>query len=82
MRNNTYYMNETVSPEQKYCVPRRSERIQPEYKNLSNNRFGADGSLYITYLDVTEKLVQFPVKQIDIMRDRDNNQLGSVKLFL
>lgn len=82
MRNNTYYMNETVSPEQKYCVPRRSERIQPEYKNLSNIRFGADGSLYITYLDVTEKLVQFPVKQIDIMRDRDNNQLNNyMKIF-
>ncbi|MCI8867898.1 MAG: hypothetical protein HFE61_07115 [Anaerotignum sp.] len=77
VRNNTYYMNEAVSPEQKYCVPRRSEKIQPEYKNLSNIRFGADGSLYITYLDVTEKLVQFPVKQIDIMRDRDNNQLNN-----
>lgn len=73
VRNNTYYMNEAVPPEQKYCVPRRSEKAQPEYKNLNNIHFGADGSLYITYLDVTEKLVQFPVRRVDIMYAKDNS---------
>ena len=71
VRNNTYYMMEAVAPEQKYCVPRRSEKAEPEYKNINNIMLGTDGSLYITYFDNVDdgkKQIKFPVNLAEVMK--------------